>query len=147
MPTVTRSIRIDASQEETFRFIARPDANALYVPSLSRIYGIKGDPNTPGTTWSWDYTMAGVPFSGQSELTTYEPEGRWGFRTTGLVESDWRYRIEPDGDGSRVEVSITYNVPDTILGRVADRTLLERTNERETEQGLENLKKLIEEDL
>jgi hypothetical protein len=144
MPTVTKSITVRATPEKTFQFVARPQANTLYVPSLSRIYDMKGDPNTPGTTWSWDYTMAGVPFSGVSELTAYEPNRRWGFKTTGPVPSDWRYTITPDGDGSRVEVTIEYTVPDSLLGRMADRAVVERTNEREAEQGLENLKKLIE---
>ncbi|MCX8024284.1 MAG: hypothetical protein N3A60_03685 [Thermanaerothrix sp.] len=51
----------------------------------------------------------------------------------------------PKGEGTEGNVNITYTLPDNALGRIANRFLAKRKQERAIEQTLENLKLLCEE--
>lgn len=55
-----------------------------------------------------------------------------------------RQRVVPVGAGSRVELELDYVLPGGFLGEALDRAFVERRNEREAENSLQNLKDLCE---
>ena len=55
-----------------------------------------------------------------------------------------RQTVAPTSDGSRVDLTVDYDLPGGVLGEVVDRLYVERRNEREAEHSLQNLKDLVE---
>lgn len=71
-------------------------------------------------------------------LLRFEGSAPPGVRAT-LVE-----RLNPEGDGTRVELDIDYTLPLGILGRVVDAVYLRRKNEQQADEILAKLKSLCE---
>ena len=70
--------------------------------------------------------------------------------------TDWRWQMEgaltatlschhaPRGEGSEITTEFDYTMPGSVLGKVADRLLLEKRMRRDFENSLENLKLMAE---
>jgi uncharacterized protein YndB with AHSA1/START domain len=52
--------------------------------------------------------------------------------------------VRADGDGSRVELDLDYELPGGFGGEMVDRAFVQRRNEREAQHSLDNLKDLLE---
>jgi hypothetical protein len=61
------------------------------------------------------------------------------FTTSGKLKSTWTYAVAPAGGGSDVTIAVEHDIPDTVLGKVADRVALGRLGESSTQQALDNL--------
>lgn len=55
-----------------------------------------------------------------------------------------RQTVAPTGDGSRVDLAISYQLPGGAVGAALDRLYVRRRNERDAELALRNLKVLVE---
>ena len=94
-----------------------------------------------GQTWKWAFKLFGMSFEGTAEMIEFSPGHRLQFKTTGKLRSYWTYAVErlPNDQGSKVTVSVSHDIPDSILGKVADRVALGKLGESSTRQILENL--------
>ena len=90
--------------------------------------------------------MAGIPVQGGGRYTEVSrEEGRVVYENTSGIPSTftWTYdAVEPGR--TQVKVVIDYTLPGKLLGRVADKLIFERYNEREIEHTLQNLKTTCE---
>ena len=59
---------------------------------------------------------------------------------TGTFPGKWTTTLEPSGQVTKAKMVVDYTVPGGRLGKVANRLLLERMNQRNLEQTLEGLK-------
>ncbi len=83
--------------------------------------------------------MAGVDIRGTAEVTSLEPLKRWALRTEGGVRSEWVYSFSPEREGTQVRLHIDYEVPRSVLGKLAG-PVVERLNQKNAEEALANLK-------
>jgi hypothetical protein len=67
---------------------------------------------------------------------------RWEFE--GTTSGSIACHHEPVEGGTRITTDFEYSVPGSVIGRAADRLLLEKRMRRDFENSLENLKLLAE---
>ena len=142
MTKVSRSTHIDADPREVIDFIADVANHPAFIGPLKTVSNVKGDPTHVGSTWDWTYMLAGVQIAGHGTTSDYAEGSRYAFRTTG-VESTFAYAVEPEGDGSKLTATVTYELPQSVLAKIADRAAVERLNEIEADRAVENLKVIL----
>jgi carbon monoxide dehydrogenase subunit G len=142
MAEIKRSISINAPVEEVFAHIDDPVNFPEVWPSMVEVKDVEGLP-TGGRKFNWVYKMAGVRLEGTSETTEYVANQRIVTKSTGAVESSFVWDFLPEGEGTKLNVSIEYTVPVPVLGKLAE-GLIVKMNEREADTLVANLKDRLE---
>jgi coenzyme Q-binding protein COQ10 len=75
-----------------------------------------------------------------------DPDGtaHWRAAITGASSGWMTWDYKPDNGGTLVTEEWEYTVPGSVLGKLADRLILEKMQERDAHHSLENLKLLME---
>jgi carbon monoxide dehydrogenase subunit G len=141
MMALSHSIVIDASQDAVFAYVTDPAQMAEWLPNMVETHGIVG--SGEGQQYEWTYKLAGMLFHGESVVVEYMPSDLAVHQTIGSVSSTWHFRVEPEGDGSKFTLEVSYEVPVPILGRIAEH-VIKRRDARLVNLALESVKDLLE---
>jgi carbon monoxide dehydrogenase subunit G len=62
----------------------------------------------------------------------------------GMITGTNQWETVQEGSGTRVTVTINYEMAGGGLGKIADKLIVERMNDKNTATSLENLKAIVE---
>jgi uncharacterized membrane protein len=99
----------------------------------------RADDGTHYATSQWVYKMAGIRFEGVSNTTEYVANQRITSKSQGGIDNTTTWAFQPEGEGTRVDLSIEYTVPVPLLGKLAEAFIV-KANEREADTLMANLK-------
>lgn len=146
MPSVTNSTKIAAPVKDVFSYVAdHPERATAFIPGLNRISNVSSPEAKEGQTWDYEFNWFGLVISGNSRCTKLERPSVYQFQTVTGNRSTWTYRFTPDGDVTRLDFEVEYEVPESMLARFATEGTLERMNKERAVEVLASLKGLIEE--
>ncbi len=94
-----------------------------------------------GHDTDWEFHYGAIKLSGHSQVVAYEPPTRLVVDTHGGIPSHWVWHFEAAGSGTRVNVSLDYEVPGPLqfMGQ-----LLVKRNRQAVETQMANLKRIAE---
>ena len=141
MKKVERSILIHTEVDKVFNYITTPTTQIDWMPSMVDVKDVSG--SGVETSFKWKYKMAGVKLDGESAYTEYIPNKRVVTKSQGGVESIFTFDFEPHNDGTMLKLTIEYNIPVPVLGKIGESILLKR-NEREADLAMTNIKAVLE---
>lgn len=145
MSQVRKTVSLDPGPDEVIEYLADVRNHPGFIPALTQVGEPTGDPRTIGTEWDWTYEMTGVALTGRSATSAYEPGRRFHFTTTGGIKSTFRYDAVPRDDGTSLTIEVTYEVPETVLAKALDRTVVEKFNDRIGDEAVANLQTVFNE--
>jgi coenzyme Q-binding protein COQ10 len=141
------SIHINAPADKVFEFLDDPHNWPTFMVGLSGPDKVTGE-NGVGQQVEWTFLMAGVHMHMDTRVTELrrDPDGGAHVRGEFLGSSPgWQtWDLKPENGGTLVAMEEEYTVPGSVLGKVADRLIIERMNARDVHHSLENLKLLLE---
>ena len=143
MSRVAKSSVINNGADQIMNYIADVKNHPAFIGPLKSVANLSGDPKNPGTAWDWTFVMAGVEFTGRAETVSYENGKTFSYRTTTGVLSTFTYSAEPQGNGVKVTVDVTYEVPQSLLSRM-QAGVVEKLNDAEGSRAVENLKAILD---
>ena len=135
---------INCAPQKALDYIANVQNHPAFISSLKSIDNLKGDPKQPGAVWNWSYIMGGVQIIGNAQTAEYEEGKRFVYKTTSGLQSTFTYEVAPDGEGTRLSITVEYDAPQSVLAKISDKAVIERLNQNEAEQAGENLKAILE---
>ena len=97
-----------------------------------------------GDTMTATYTVLGMRFAMEWTVVGYERPRNLTVRMEGGFKGTFGLSLEPEGDSTRVDWRIEYEMMGGILGTILDALFAKRMNERNSERSLENLKRVFE---
>jgi uncharacterized membrane protein len=140
--TIEKSIVIDAPLKEVFAYLDDPLHLPEIWPSMVEVREVKPLPKG-GHQYHWVYKMAGIRFEGESETLEFVPEKHVVEKSTGQIPAKFDYLFTPVDGKTRVEVKTEYEIPQKLLGKVAE-PFVRKLNEREADMFMANLKDRLE---
>lgn len=143
MPNVSKAVTVNRSPAEVIEYIADVTNHPAFIGPLKSVSDLSGDPRRPGTSWTWVFVMSGVEISGSAETIKYEPSRLFSYRTTSGALSTFEYTAAPQGDATRVQINVSYEMPDTVLGKV-QAPVVERLNDLDGQRAVDNLKVILD---
>ena len=147
MAHIRDHITIGAPVDKVYELAHDPSRWATWFVGLGEAEKIEGD-GSPGTTVEHHYLLAGMSFPLTSHVLEDEirPDGsaHWKGDFQGPLSGwhVWDYR--PTESGTEVFTETEYTVPGKALGQIADRLVIEKTQERSLHETLERMKLLAE---
>ncbi len=144
MPSILKSIDIDASPDNVFNYVTNVSTQPDWIKFLKAIDITSGDGQTKGTT-DRSVIKLGVRAQEMEALwTEYDPPRAYARRATSGMEMEGRMTFHPSDDGTHVEWTIGYRPPMGSLGMVVDVLFMNRVFQNEIEESLESLKEQLE---
>ena len=141
MAKIQRSIIINAPPEKVFAYLQDQMNLPEWLPGMIEVRNITG--SDVGRRFEWTYKMLGIHFNGESEVTEVIQNERFVLKSKAGIESIWVYTYEPHEGGTKLSLDLDYKVPVPALGKLAEKLVL-KTNEREAELAMENIKTIVE---
>lgn len=141
MAKVARTVTIKAPVDKVFSYISNPKNEMEFIPSITDIRDVQGQ--KVGDKYGWTYKMMGVSLKGDSEIIECKADELYVTRSTGGIISTWTWTFKPEGDSTVLGVTVDYNIPVPVLGKVGERMVLRQT-EREADYAMENLKDILQ---
>src|SRR6476620_3194251 len=139
MSRVAKSAVITNKADRIIDYLADVKNHPAFLGPLKSIANVNGDPKKTGTSWDWTFVMGGVEFSGRAETVSYEGGKKFSYKTTTGIQSTFTYSAEPQGNGVKVTVDVTYDVPGSLIAKM-QASVVEKLNEAEGSRAVENLK-------
>ena len=142
MIKMNKSIFINAPVEKVFAYVEDPSNLPEVWPSMVEVKNIISDADGK-KNYDWTYKMAGLSINGHSETLEYEANKRIVVYNPKGIESKFTWDYMPEGDGTRINVEVEYNIPVPVLGKLAE-SIIVKQNEKEADTLLANIKAKLE---
>jgi uncharacterized protein YndB with AHSA1/START domain len=143
MSRIEKSIVINAPPEQIWETATDPNHWADWYVGLKEVKSIVGD-GSAGTTSEMTFDMSGMKLQFKHTVLEWDRPQKWVGHTEGAIDSITTWSYKPQGEGTLLSVVMEYTMPGSVLGKIADKLVIERRNAEDMEKTLENLKKLCE---
>jgi len=144
MPTITKKIIINSPVSNVFSFVTDPPNWTKYVTSLIDVKDISSDKLEKGTTFRWTYRMLGINFQGKGHITEHTKNKRFGMKMEGSFPITETYTFEKKENGTELSIEIQYEIPNKLIGLVANKGIIEKINKKEADSVLNKIKLMCE---
>jgi uncharacterized membrane protein len=145
MPHVEQSIDIQASVQAVFEYIAnQPERMADWWPPIELQERVTPPPTNIGSVSRYVDNMMGVKIKGEHEVLEMTPNEHLRVKTTSGIDSQFDFHFTPVGGGTNLTIRVDYTLPGSVLGQLLNRLAIEKKNEQDLEEGLHNLKAILE---
>ncbi len=143
MPTIARSILVNAPIEEVFQFVADYRNTPKYQRQFSRFEPVGEPTHGLGLTVDARGRFKGLPIRAKLRITEFVENERIVSRSVEGLKSAAEWEFGREGDKTRVTFTASYSWPLPILSR-AIRKMLEAELIAMTEASLRELRRLVE---
>lgn len=144
MPTIFKSIDIDAPPQRVFPLIGDTAKNGEWAIFLKEAQLLSGDGLSPGSTYRWTFKIGPRRQTLDAVVVAYNENEALVRRAQGELEMEDRLFLAPSDGGSRVEWTIHYKPPFGPLGALLDLIFVHRVFQNDVETSLERLKRQVE---
>ena len=144
LATITKSIDIDAPVEKVFELLNDPKRVPKYAPGVTSVEDVRQSEQHIGDSFRATYAVLGLHFPMTFTVTGYEQPTKLSTRFEGGMKGTWLWQLEPRGNSTHLTTQMEYEMAVGILGKAMNAMLVERMNEKNAEQLLENLKLVSE---
>lgn len=144
MSSVEHEVVVNVPVETVFAALLRIEDVPRWMVGLEEVRNLSG--LSVGDTFDWTFKMAGkLTFRGKTTFTAIEPNRYLREDGSGDLTNSWEWWLTPEMSGTRVKVRIEYIVPGgAVFGAIADKLFVERQNQKDLEQSIANLCKILE---
>lgn len=147
MTTIIKSVEINAPRDTIRQYYAHP----VHTPQWSHTLTLWEPEETwpsVGSTAKMGINSGGINVEGIATTLAYDNETmahHWRYVPTNNMPpfESWYMFVEKDGK-TTVTQTVEYTIPGSFLGKALEKLFVERQNARDVDQGLLNLKSLVE---
>jgi carbon monoxide dehydrogenase subunit G len=143
MSEIHKTTTFDSPVEKVFELVDNPENIPKYIPNVERVADVKRTDGRIGDTFRVIYKVLGMTFDERFTVTGYEPKRKLVSNFDGGMKGTFSWTFEPQGSQTECSLDIEYQVGGGVLGKAADALLLERSNEKNMDQSLENLRRVL----
>jgi carbon monoxide dehydrogenase subunit G len=144
MGVIEKSALVSAPPARVFEYLDDPARIPEYAPGVTQIDVTKRTDERVGDSYKTVYKVMGISFPSTFTTVEYARPEKVVARIEGAQFGTFDWRLKPEGDATRVTVRIDYQMKGGVIGKAMDALVVERMNERNAEQMLQNLKHLAE---
>jgi uncharacterized membrane protein len=117
---------------------------AEWWPPIELQERVTPPPTDLGSVSRYVYNMMGVKIKGEHEVLEMTPNQHLKVKTTSGIDSQFDWHFAPAPSGTSLTVRVDYTLPGSVLGQLLNRLAIEKKNEQDLEEGLRNLKQIVE---
>src|SRR5437016_13754971 len=115
-----------------------------YVPNVTKVSNIRRSEKRLGDSFDVVDSMVGMEIPEPVTYSEYAKPKRLAARYEGRMSGSMGITLEPKGDKTLATLDVNYEVRPGPFGKIANKLLFERMNEKSADRMLENIKMVIE---
>ncbi|MEZ0481077.1 SRPBCC family protein [Planococcus sp. SSTMD024] len=146
MWNIKKSVYIDRPIDEVYHHGIDPTRWFQWYVGLSEPENLVGQGET-GTTMNMKYTMLGMHMPIELEVVETGKDGDgylWKGTVKGAITSDQLWKYVPEGKGVEIFLDMNYELPGKLVGKVANKLIIQKLMNNSMEQTLNNFKAVCE---
>lgn len=144
MPEIRAQTHIDATPEQVFDFIDEWRNAMRYMKRMTRWELADPDGGTGvGAIFNVDVQAGPTKLGGRFQVTGHDRPHRIAFRSMEDVRVEGHWDIRPEGDGTRLALNASYDLPGGIAGRLVG-SFLKGNAQKDLDASVRELKRLVE---
>ncbi len=144
MPKITRTVDVDSPVDKVFEMLDEPENFPVFVPNVTKVSNVRRSDKRLGDTFDVVYSMMGMDFNEKFTYSEYAKPKRLAARYEGRMTGSMGITLEPKGGKTVATLDVDYEVRPGSLGKIANKLLFERMNDKSAERMLENIKMVVE---
>jgi carbon monoxide dehydrogenase subunit G len=138
------STRIDATPEQVFDFIDDWRNAMRYMKRMTRWDLVDPEGGTGvGAVFRVDVAAGPRKLGGRFQVTAHDRPHRIAFRSMEDVRVEGSWTLQPEGNGTRLVLNASYDLPGGIAGRLVG-TFLRGNAQNDLDESVRTLKRLVE---
>jgi carbon monoxide dehydrogenase subunit G len=143
---LTKSIEIEVSPEEAFTFINDQKKMNDASKGFSEMEYTSKGPVGVGTTYHLVSKIGGQEREADMEVTEFVKNKKMSNHTIGAskVKMGTSWTLDPTAKGTKLAVSMDYEVPYSVLGKVVDKLKVSKDLDKVMGKMMESIKKALE---
>jgi uncharacterized membrane protein len=143
---VTKSIEIEASPEKVFAFMGDLEKMNEISKGFSEVQYTSKEPYGVGTTLHFVGKAGGQQAEWDMEITELVKNKKVVERTIGASKFKMQatYIYEPTAKGTKLTITMDYELPYSVLGKIIDKLRVSKDIEKGMEKSLRDIKKALE---
>lgn len=147
MPHVEEAVEIAAPVEQVFNLIAhQPERMAQWWPPIDLQERVTPPPTATGSVSRYVYNMMGIKIKGEHQVMAFTPNHHLRVKTISGIDSTFDFSFSAAPMGTRLLIRVDYKLPGSLMGQLINRLAFENKNAEDLQQGLQNLKALLEQE-
>jgi Polyketide cyclase / dehydrase and lipid transport len=143
MAVVQRDVQIEASPQETMTLLSDASRWPDWYPGMTEVNIAAPFPEEGGKV-AFKVKSAGISLPITETVLEYQQDRLQLFQMEGMLSGRARWELALQGDGTHLTATFDYALPGGVFGKIADALIVKRLNGNSLEQGLTNLKALVE---
>ena len=140
---IDKSVHIKSTPEKILEFLTTPGKVQLALPGLVETLDTPEGRMQEDSSFRYKYQMYGVMLEGTWHVVTIEAPSKYVGKTSGAASSTWSYTLSTEGDETKLQLHIQYDIPSTVIEKAVV-SVVSAMNEKEIDTYLENLKSIFE---
>jgi carbon monoxide dehydrogenase subunit G len=144
MAKIIKTVSVNVAPSKIMGYVSDVKNHTAFIPPLKSVENVDGNERTPGASWEWTFDMGGVELKGKAETLEYKEGELFRYKTQGGIESTFTYRVSPEGQGTKLSIEVDYEVPQSVLGKIADKSIVEKMNTAQADAAANNIKSILE---
>ena len=146
MAEIHKNTTVGEPVEKVFEIVDNPANFPKYVPNVRDVVDVRRSDGRIGDSFRVIYKVLGVTFDETFTVTDYERPNRIKSTFAGGMTGTFAWTFEPQGEGTKINVDVEYQLAGGPLGKAVDTLMLERVNEKTIEDTLKNLGRVAAEE-
>ena len=146
MAEIHKSTTVAELVEKVFEIVDDPANFPKYMPNVNDVVDVRRSGGRIGDSFRVIYKVLGVTFDEKFTVTDYERPKRIKSTFSGGMTGTFAWTFEPQGEGTKINVDVDYQLAGGPLGKAVDRVVLERVNEKTIDDTLKNLARVAAEE-
>lgn len=146
MVTVEKSILINRPIDEVYRYATDPAHWYQWYSGLSEPRNLTGQ-GEAGTTLDLDIHILGMQLPVIVAVTENSQTGQgyvWKGLVKGSIDSIQSWTYTPEDMGTRINYAEEYELPQSLMSKIADKLIIKKIMNNAMDQSLKNLKDICE---
>jgi carbon monoxide dehydrogenase subunit G len=144
MPVIHKSMVISRPADRVFTILEDPHTLPQYAPGVSGVSEVQQSERRIGDTFKVAYEVVGIKFPLKFTTVEFDRPSKIVTHMDGGMRGTYNWSLQSQGSNTAVDVDLDYQVRGGIFGKMMNGLLVERMNDKNVEQMLENLKSLAE---
>ena len=140
---IERSVFINAEPEAVSAVANDPGRLPEWFAGVTEVASDGKFPDVGGVA-DVTYKAAGISFKSKFTALEFTNAEKYTIQLDGMLAGTNKWIYTPEGNGTMVAFRLEYEMPGGGVGQAVNKLVVERTNEKNVEQSLQNLKKLVE---
>jgi len=144
MAVIDKTVIVNVPIEQVHAFLNDIKQFPEWYAGIDEVHPEPGFPTEVGSTSKFTYSVLNTSMEGELTITKNVPLEERHIKMDGMITGHQKWTFTSEGGSTRVHMYSEYQMSAGLLGKIVDKLVVERLNDKYAEESLAAMKSRIE---